>query len=172
MPNNRCFLTVILEKTLESPLDCQEIKPINPKGNQPWVFIGRTDAKTEPLMIWPPDAKSRLIWKRPWCWERLKAGGEGGGRGWDGWMSSLIHGWVWANWDIVKDRESWCAAVLGIAKSDMTEQLNNSNDQEIVADRGAWCSAVHRFTKNWTCFSDWIAITKKQTKNVVIVLGG
>ena len=57
------FWTVVLEKILESPLDCKEIKPVNPKGNQPWIFIGRTDAEAEAPIIWPPDAKSWLIWK-------------------------------------------------------------------------------------------------------------
>ena len=60
---NWCFWTVVLEKTLESPLDCKEIKPVNPKGNQPWIFIGRIDAEAEALILWPPDAKSRLIGK-------------------------------------------------------------------------------------------------------------
>ena len=63
VPKNWCFWTVVLEKTLEGPLDCKEIKLINPKGNQPWIFIGRTDAKTEALILWPPDAKSQLIRK-------------------------------------------------------------------------------------------------------------
>ena len=64
-PKNWCFCTVVLEKTLESPLDCKEIQPVNPKGNQPWVFIGRTDAETEAPVLWPPDEKSWLIWKDP-----------------------------------------------------------------------------------------------------------
>ena len=58
-----------MEKTLESPLDCKEIKLDNPKGNQPWTFIGRTDAKAEALILWPPDAKSWLIWKDPDAWK-------------------------------------------------------------------------------------------------------
>ena len=62
-PKNWCFQTVVLEKTLESPLDCKEIKPVNPKGNQPWLFIGRTDAEAPTL--WPPDVKSWLIGKDP-----------------------------------------------------------------------------------------------------------
>ena len=64
-PKNWCFWTVVLEKTLESPLDCKKIKPINPKGNQSWVFIGRTDGEAETPILWPPDAKSWLIWKDP-----------------------------------------------------------------------------------------------------------
>ena len=64
-PKNWCFWTVILEKTLESPLDCKEIKPVNPKGNQPWIFIKRTDAEAEAPILWPPDVKSQLIGKDP-----------------------------------------------------------------------------------------------------------
>ena len=91
---NWCFWTVVLEKTLESPLDCKEIQPVNPKGNQPWIFIGRTDAEVETSVLWSPDVKN---WhqKRPWCWERLKAR-EGDDRGWDGWMASPTQWtWVW-----------------------------------------------------------------------------
>ena len=65
MPKNWCFQTVVLEKTLESPLECKEIKPINPKGNQPWIFIGRTDAKVEAPILWPPNTKSQFIGKDP-----------------------------------------------------------------------------------------------------------
>ena len=65
VPKNWCFWTVVLEKTLDSPLDSKEIKPVNPKGNQLWVFIGRTDAEVEALTLWPPDGKSQLIGKDP-----------------------------------------------------------------------------------------------------------
>ena len=94
-----CFWTVVLEKTLESPLDCREIQPVHPKGDQSWIFIGRTDAEAETPILWPPDVKKWLILKeRPWCWERLKVGGEGDDRGWDGWMSSPTQGTgVWVN---------------------------------------------------------------------------
>ena len=64
-PKNWCFWTVVLDKTLETPLDCREIKPVNLKGNQPWIFVGRSDAKTEAPVLWPPDAKSWLIRKDP-----------------------------------------------------------------------------------------------------------
>ena len=71
---NWCFWTVMLEKTLQSPLDCKEIQPVHPKGDQSWVFIGRTDVEAEPPILWPPHAKSWLIWKDPdagkyWRWE-------------------------------------------------------------------------------------------------------
>ena len=73
-PKNWCFWTVVLEKTLESPLDCKEIQPVHPKGNKSWIFIRRTDAETETLILWPLDAKNWLIWKDPgagkdWRWE-------------------------------------------------------------------------------------------------------
>ena len=64
-PKNWCFWTVMLEKTLESPLDCKGIQPVHPKGGQSWVFIGRTDVEAETPILWPPDAKSWLIWKDP-----------------------------------------------------------------------------------------------------------
>ena len=96
VPKNWCFWIVVLEKTLESPLDCQEITPVNHKGYQSWIFIGRTDAKA--LILWPLDAKSRLVGKRPWCWERLRVGGEGDERGWDGWIASPTQWtWVWVS---------------------------------------------------------------------------
>ena len=80
----------------ESPLDWKEIQPVNPKGNQPWIFIGRTDA--EAPILWPPDVKSQLFGKRPWSWERLRERGEGDDRGWDGWMASSTQWtWIWEN---------------------------------------------------------------------------
>ena len=89
---NWWFWIVVLENnTLESPLESKEIKPVNPKGNQPWIFIERTDA--EAPILWPPNAES-THWKRSWCWERLRAGGEGGDRGWDDWMVSWTQ-WTW-----------------------------------------------------------------------------
>ena len=93
---NWCFWTVVLEKTLESPLDCKEIHPVHPKGNQSWIFIGRTDAQTnsKTLATW---CKELTYLKRPWCWERLKTG-EGNDRGWDGWMALQTRWtWVWVN---------------------------------------------------------------------------
>ena len=94
------LLDGVLEKTLESPLDCKEIQPVHPNGNCSWIFIGKTDAEAETPILWSPDGKSWLIWLSipPWCWERLKAGEEGDDRGWDGWMASLTQ-WtrVWVN---------------------------------------------------------------------------
>ena len=89
VPKNWCFWTVVLEKTLNRPLKSKEIKPVNPIGNQSWIYIGRIDVASETPILWPPDAKNQLLGKKPWCWERLKAGGEGDDKGWDGWMASL-----------------------------------------------------------------------------------
>ena len=92
-----CLWIVVLEKTLENPLDNKDIWPVNPKGNQPWIFIGRTDAEAETPVLWPTDAKSQLL-EKTLMLERLKAGREGDDRGWDGWMASLTQ-WtfVWTN---------------------------------------------------------------------------
>ena len=95
MSKNWCFWTVVLEKTLESPLGCKEIQPVHPKGNQSWIFIGRINAEAEVLILWLPDMKRRLI-RKDSHWERLKAGGEGDDREQGGYMASLIQWtWVW-----------------------------------------------------------------------------
>ena len=94
---NGCFWTVVLEKMLESPLDCKEIQPVHSEGDQPWVFFGRNDAKAETPILWPPHAKSWLVGKdsdagRDWGQE------EKGMTGWDGWMASPTQWtWVWVN---------------------------------------------------------------------------
>ena len=88
MLKNWSFWTMVLEKTLENHLDCKEIKPVNPKGNQSWIFIGRTDAEAEnPVLYKATWCKELTLFERPWCWERLKAGGKGDNRGWVGWMA-------------------------------------------------------------------------------------
>ena len=87
VPKNWCFWTVVLEKILESPLDCKVIQLVNPKGNQSWIFIGRTDAEAKTPILWAPHAEL-THWKRPWCWDGLGAGGEEDDRGWDGCMAS------------------------------------------------------------------------------------
>ena len=97
-PKNWCSWIAVLEKTLESPLDCKEIQPVHhPKGDQSWVFIERTDAEAVTQILWPPHVQL-THWKRPWCWEGLGEGGEGDERGWDGWMASpTLCIWVWVN---------------------------------------------------------------------------
>ena len=115
LPNNLplknwCFWTVVLEKTLESPLVCKEIQPVHSKGDQSCVFIGRTDAEAETPILWPPHAKSWLIGKRLWCWEGLEAGGDGNNRGWDGWMASP----TWWTWVWVNSRTWWWTGRPGV----------------------------------------------------------
>ena len=122
---NWCFWTVVLEKTLESPLDCKEIQPVHSEGNQSWIHIGRTDAEAETPILWPPDVKNWLIWKTLML-EWLKAGREGDNRGWDGWMESLIQWrWVWVI-PAVGDGQGGlaCSGPLHQEQLDMTEQLN------------------------------------------------
>ena len=108
-PKNWYFWTVVLEKTLESPLDCKEIQPVHPKGDHSWVFIGRTDVEAETPILW---WKVLTHLKRPWCWERLRAEGEGDDRGWDGWMSSPTQ-WTWV-W--VGSRSWWWAGRPGVLR--------------------------------------------------------
>ena len=96
-PKNWCFWTVMLEKTLESPLNCKEIKPINSKGNQSWIFIGRTDTEAETPILWPPDAKNWLTGKDPEARKDWRQE-EKWMTGWDGWMASSTRWtWVWAS---------------------------------------------------------------------------
>ena len=136
MLKNWYFWTVVLEKALESPLDCKEIKPVNPKGNQSWTFIGRTDAEAEAPNTLATWWEELTHWKRPWCWERLKAGGEGDDRGWDGWMASLTWWtWVWANsmrwwWTGKPDMlQSMGSQRVGHDLSNWTELSNRTNDR-------------------------------------------
>ena len=115
---NWCFWTVVLKKTLESPLDCKEIQPVHPKGKQSWIFIGRTDAKAEAPILWLPAVKSRLIGKDPDAgkdWRQEEKGmTEDEMVGWhhrlDGHEFEQAPG-------LVMDREAWSAAVHGVAKS-------------------------------------------------------
>ena len=111
-PKNWCFWNVVLEKTLESPLDCKEIQPLHPKGKQSWIFIGKTgwSWNSNTLATW---CEETAQWKRPWCWERLKGGGERDDRGWDGWIASL----TWWTWVWVGSRSWWQTRKPGAVQS-------------------------------------------------------
>ena len=133
---NWCFWTVVLEKTLENPLDSKEIKPVHPKGDQSWIFIGRTDAEAEALILWPPDAKNWLTGKDPDAgkdWRQEKGMTEDEMVGWHHWLNG--HEFEQLQ-ELVKYREAWCATVHGVTKSwtwlsDWTE-LISATDRSAV----------------------------------------
>ena len=135
-PKNWCFWTVVLEKTLESPLDCKEIQPVHPKRDQSWVFTGRTGVEAETPILWPPDGKCWLT--GPWCLERLRAGGEGmaeGGMvGWHHRLNGQGFGWTLG----VGDGQGGlaCCGSWGRKESDMTERLNWTEGHYLISVKG------------------------------------
>ena len=125
-PKNWCFWTVVLEKTLESPLDCKGIQPVYPKGDQSWVFTGRTDVEAETPILWLPDAESALIWKKTLMLGKIE------GRRRRGWQ-----------------RMSWLDGITD------TTDMGLGGLQQLVMDREAWRAVVHGVAKSQTWLSEW-----------------
>ena len=127
---NWCFQTVVLEKTLESCLDCKEIKPVSPKGNQSWIFIGRTDGEAEASILWPPDAKSRLTGKDPTAgkdWRQQEKGlAEDEMIGWHHRLNGQEYEQTPGDSEEQESQE--CCSPWGFKESDKTEQLKNNNN--------------------------------------------
>ena len=126
-PKNWCFQTVVLEKTLESPLDCKGSKPVNPVGNQSWIFIGRTDAEAEARILWPPDVKSRLTGKDPEArkdWEQEKRATEDEMVGWHHQFNG--HELGQTPGDGEGQGSLACCSPWGHKESEASERLNNN----------------------------------------------
>ena len=122
-----CFWTVVLEKTLESPLDCKEIQPVHPKGNQSWILIGKTDAEAETPILWLPNVKNWLIWKDPdggKDWRREEKGRQR--MRWVDDSTDSMNMSLSKIWGLVMEREAWCAAIHGLQKvgHDWVTELN------------------------------------------------
>ena len=130
---NWCFWIMVLEKTPESPLDCKEIQPVHPKGNQSWIFIGRTDAEAKTPILWPPDAKNQLIEKDSDSGKDWRQEEKGTTEDWDGWMASPTQ-WTWV-W--VSSGSWWWTGRPGVLQSmglqrvghDWVTELNSTMNQ-------------------------------------------
>ena len=125
VPKNWCFWALMLEKTLESPLDCREIQPANSKRDQSWIFIERTDAEAETAILWPPDVKNWLIGK------------------------TLMLGKIQGRRRRGQQRMGRLDGIIDIM------DISLSKLRELVVDRKAWRGAVHRVSRSWTQLSDW-----------------
>ena len=153
VPKNWWFQTVVLEKTLESPLASKEIKPVNFKGNQPWIFIGKTNTETEALKLRPHDVKSWLIGKDSDAGKDWGQEGEGVDRGWDGWMAFLIQWtWIWAN-----SRRWWRTGKSGVLQSMGLQRIRHD-----------WATEKHKGEKKARDQSLWLWHHSMNTRDLGI----
>ena len=157
-PENWCFQIMVLEKknlksldTLASLLDCKQIKPINPKGNQLWIFNGRTDA--EAPILWPSDVKSQLIGKGPDAGKDWVQEEKGDIRGWEGWMASLTQ-WTWV---CANSRRWWRTGKPGVLQ------------ESLECCRKAWRAAFHGVTKSQTRLSNWTTVKWEQGQKMKLL---
>ena len=132
-PENLCFWTVVLEKTLESPLDCKEIQPFHPQGDQSWVFTGRTDVEAKTPKLWPPDAESWLIWKDP-----------DAGRDWGQEEKGTTEDQTWWTWVCINSRSWWCTERPGVLGFMESQRIGHSwgtelNWTELNDQWSRWC---------------------------------
>ena len=154
---NWCFWTVVLEKTFESPLDCKEIQPVHSKGDQFWVFIGKTEAKAETPILWPPHAKSWLIGK-DWCWEGLRQEEKGTTEdemaGWHHWLDGCGSEWTPG----VGDGQGGlaCCNSWGRNESDMTERLISSDLRDVKLVVRHWIGSSWKGLDVWCVSTQYI----------------
>ena len=158
VPKNWCFWTVVLEKTLESPLDCKAIQPVHPKGIQSWIFIGRINVEAETPNTLATWCKELTHLKKSWCWERLKARREGDGRGWDGWMASLTQ-WTWV-W--VSSRSWWWTGKSDVLQPMGLQRVGHDWATELNwisrgswGVLGAWGKATISTVTTYSFFQNW-----------------
>ena len=137
---NWCFWTVVLEKTLESPLDCRENQPVHPKGDQSWVFIGRTEVEAETPILWPPDGRA------------------------DSFEKTLMLGRIESRRRRGWQRMRWLDGITD------TMDMGLSGLQELVMDREAWHAAIHGVTKTWTRLSDWTELIYLITESLFLLI--
>ena len=137
-PKNWCFQTMVLERTLESPLDSKEMKPVNPKGNQLWILIVRTDAEAEAPVLWPPMRTANSLEK------------------------TLMLGKIKGKWRRGQQRVRWLDSITD------SVNMSFSKFREIVEDRESWYTAVHGVPKSWPWLSDWITVSLNTTLSKLV----